>query len=145
MRLAESNERFWARVDRSGECWLWTGALRNGYGQVTITSGDGPRTHYAHRIAYEIARGEIPAGMTIDHLCRNLVCVNPDHLEVVTRKENVLRGVGLSARNARKTECKRGHAFTPENTYVQPSNGSRRCRTCLRAYANERYHTRMAA
>jgi hypothetical protein len=140
-------KRFWAKVDRrsDSECWLWLGALRSGYGHVTITRDDGRRSWYAHRVAYEMAHGEIPAGMTIDHLCRNLRCVNPDHLEVVTRKENVLRGVGLSARNARKTECKRGHPFTPENTYVQPSNSSRRCRTCLRAYANARYRARMAA
>ena len=125
--------RFWAKVERGASyaCWPWTGALRNGYGQVTITRDDGRRTRYAHRVAYEFANGEIPAGMEIDHLCRNPRCVNPRHLEVVTSRENVLRGTGPSARNARKTECKRGHPFDEANTYYR-SNGSRYCRECAR-------------
>ena len=86
----------------------------------------------AHRVAYELMRGPIPDGLTLDHLCRNVGCVNPDHLEPVTMKENILRGYSPAAQAARRDECAHGHAYTPENTY-RYANGSRRCRICQRA------------
>jgi hypothetical protein len=123
-------ERFWEKVDRRGpdECWPWRASVgTHGYGVLGL-GGHGTTT--APRFAYELLVGPIPAGLTIDHLCRNRRCVNPAHLEVVTRGENVLRGESTPARNVRKTHCKRGHEFTPENTYITPK-GSRECRACI--------------
>jgi hypothetical protein len=120
-------ELFWSKVAKSADCWLWTGAkTRDGYGQLR-SRGQGK---YAHRVAYELTRGDIPAGLELDHLCRNPSCVNPDHLEPVTHRENLMRGDSPSARQARKTHCIHGHEFTEANTLRQGSR--RRCRACLR-------------
>lgn len=143
-------ERFWEKVDRSAgpdACWPWTSATQpNGYGYFMC---DGDR--YAHRLAYTLAVGPIPAGLQIDHLCRNRGCVNPAHLEPVTPRENVIRGVGPSARNAKKTHCQNGHEFTEENTY-RDKRGHRLCRICQNSLnrANqqrykERHHAERAA
>ena len=121
-------ERFWAKVDKSNltGCWLWT-AYRNklGYGQFY----DGVRLVPAHRFSYELVNGPLEPGKVSDHLCRNPGCVNPDHVEPVTRGENVLRGYSLSALNSRKTHCSKGHALSRDNLYVTPS-GNRQCKTC---------------
>jgi hypothetical protein len=115
----------WARVDKSGDCWLWTGPLtRDGYGKTTFRG----QSIVPHRIAYEELVGPIPEGLVIDHLCRVRNCVNPDHLEPVTFRENVLRGVGPAAIHAAKTHCVNGHPFDEENTYV--FKRWRQCRTC---------------
>lgn len=124
-----TEERFWAKVDKNGPggCWLWTAGTSKGYGQFL---------NGAHRVSYEMLVGPIPEGLHIDHLCRVRACVNPDHLEPVTRKENILRGVGAPAVNARKTHCSQGHPYNDENTYAYTyANGkeSRRdCRACQR-------------
>lgn len=115
-------------------CWEWIGSTNGGYGKITINK----RTYKAHRVTYELFVGPIPAGLDIDHLCRNHGCVNPAHLEPVTRRENLLRGVGTTARNAAKTHCPRGHAYTPENTHRR-ADGSRRCRICGRAACSRNY------
>lgn len=81
-------DAFWARVDKTGRCWLWTGRKDvNGYGDILFKG----RRSLVHRVAWMLLRGEIPEAMTIDHLCMNKACVNPDHLEVVTRGENARR------------------------------------------------------
>lgn len=106
------------------ECINWTGWLDpQGYGRI--------KTRMAHRVIYERQYGPLPAELVIDHLCRNPSCVNTAHMEPVTRRENTLRGNGPAAQNAAKTMCKRGHDFTPGNTYLH--GGSRRCRACNRA------------
>jgi hypothetical protein len=121
-------ERFWAKVDQSGECWVWTASANNvGYGWFW----DGQRNQLAHRWAYELLVGPIPDGLQLDHLCRNRRCVRPDHLEAVTRRENILRGVGVGAKNAAKTHCLRNHPFDEANTHLGPS-GKRFCRLCTR-------------
>jgi hypothetical protein len=82
-------DRFWSKVDRSGPCWLWTGGTSNaGYGHFHPTKRQGKG---AHRVAYELVRGPIPEGLELDHLCRVVTCVNPDHLEPVTHAENMRR------------------------------------------------------
>lgn len=84
-------------------------------------------------MSHELHKGPIPEGLVIDHLCRNRGCVNPDHLEAVTQRENILRGEGLAAANARKTHCPKGHPYSGENLYVVPSSGRRQCRICADA------------
>lgn len=116
-----------------GGCWLWGAAMiKGGYAVFGAprTEQSGPRKVLAHRYAYEVLIGPIPTGLSLDHLCRTRHCVNPGHLEPVTRGENVLRGIGPCAVNARKVSCKRGHPLDSANTYVIPSTGYRACRTC---------------
>jgi hypothetical protein len=121
--------RFWEKVDASASCWAWTASTKgNGYGQVKHRDRKSPL--FAHRAAYEMLVGEIPEGMTLDHLCKNTLCVNPDHLEVVTMKVNVLRSTSPTAINATKTHCVRGHEFTPEN--LLGGSLGRSCKTCHR-------------
>jgi len=116
-------------VDARTGCWAWTDALGiHGYGYLKV---DGKRRR-AHRLAYNHFVGPIPAGLVLDHLCRNRGCVNPAHLEAVTQKVNANRGLtGANMRN--KTHCPKGHEYTPENTRIV--SGSRHCRTCHRARA----------
>jgi hypothetical protein len=129
-------DRLWAKVDRSdaGGCWQWTGGLTaNGYG---IPLGDGERQIFPHRLAWELANGPIPAGLVMDHLCRNQICCNPAHLEPVTIAENVLRGEGIAAQCARKTHCLHGHPLSGENLRFS-TKGARVCITCARRRCNE--------
>lgn len=111
--------------DTVTKCHNWNGPMsRDGYG---VFAYQGKSTS-VHRFAYERRKGKIPKGLTIDHLCRNTRCCNPDHLEAVSVKENVLRGTSFSAINAKKTHCKNGHIFDEKNTYFR--KGWRQCRKC---------------
>lgn len=110
-------------------CWIWTKPQdKEGYGYLKWQG----RTRRSHRIIYDFLRGGLNDDLVIDHLCRNRLCQNPWHMEQVTNKENVLRGEGLAAVNARKTHCKNGHEFSPDNLYLTP-RGRRDCRICRRA------------
>lgn len=136
---AERVARFWAKVAKGGpdECWEWM-ASENGKGYGLFW--DGQRMVYAHRFVYELEVGPIPEGFVLDHVrdrgCTRRNCVNPAHLEVVTNRENILRGSGASAQHARKTHCRKGHALVGENVYRAPGQpNKRRCRRCDR----ERY------
>lgn len=124
---ADQQRRFWSKVEKLSPtaCWPWLGYCNpGGYGRFERAQ--------AHRVAWELLRARIPDGLVIDHVCRNRSCVNPAHMEIVSNRENVLRGVGLSAINRRKTHCDKGHEFTPENTrYVK---GVRDCRRCDREW-----------
>lgn len=140
-------------VSDSG-CWDWLGWCdRDGYGHFSLNMR---KKLKAHRLSYELHKGAIPKDLTIDHLCRNRKCCNPDHLEAVTRAENNRRGVGIarmqafhknlsperakamrkaaakkaSTKRRSKTSCKHGHLFSPDNTYVAIKSGHRSCKTC---------------
>ena len=135
--------RFWAKVDKSGDCWRWTAFTdADGYGIFGIAES---RSVRAHRFAYEASVGPIPDGLELDHLChtRDLdcpggdddphrSCVNPAHLEPVTGSVNIMRGRGLGTLNASREVCIRGHSLSGDNLYVQP-DGKRMCRECKRA------------
>lgn len=129
-------DRFWAKVNKTGTCWVWEGGkTTNGYGQFMIDR----KNLRSHRVAYMMSRGDIPKGLVIDHLCRNTSCVNPDHLEAVTQNENVRRSDEILGLRSRKTHCPQGHEYSDDNTYWRPSqysNGKltrRFCRECTRA------------
>lgn len=123
-------ERLFAKVDATGPCWLWTGAKNiGGYG--AISKGRRQGAGIVHRIVWELLVGPIPEGLELDHLCRVRACCNPDHLEPVTRAENVARGARRAGLH-RKTHCKYGHPFTPENSMPNGAHG-RSCRTCQNA------------
>ena len=119
-------------------CIEWKGYTRkDGYGQ---TSNRGKRGRYAHRVAYEDVNGKIPNGMVIDHLCRNRICVNPNHMEIVTLEENNHRGNGIPAKNGRKKFCLREHEFTTDNTFSRLNGKGRECKACKRVrYINAKY------
>lgn len=120
------SDRFWSKVQKTDTCWLWTAATtRWGYGYILA---DG-RLQHAHRVAWELENGPIPAGLEIDHLCRVRPCIRPDHLEPVTPAENRRREM---AARPRVTSCRHGHPYTPQNTHVNRA-GSRICRTCARS------------
>jgi hypothetical protein len=123
-------------------CWEWVGALRGGgYGHWNRNpTGEGQ----AHRAVYVMTHGPIPKGMTLDHLCRNRICVNPDHLEIVTHRENILRSNGLAAKNLSKTECPLGHPYSGDNLVIC-RNGRRRCRICRVAETAKRKAARHTA
>jgi hypothetical protein len=123
-----------------GECIEFAGCKVHGYGRVRI----GTKTQAAHRAAWEKVHGPIPPGLVLDHLCRNKACLNVNHLELVTRRVNTLRGFGTAAINARKTTCPRGHLLEGENLR-KPLDGRRRCRMCknmLHALKQSTNHTR---
>jgi len=128
---APDDVRFFAKVEQRGECWIWiANKTQWGYGQFKAgsrTTGD--RTQWAaHRWAYTHLRAEIPEGLDLDHLCRNRACVNPWHLEPVTRRVNTLRGETVCAANAAKTHCPRGHPYD-----MTTRQGRRGCRECVNA------------
>lgn len=138
--------RFWNNVNKKDDnsCWLWLGYLdKGGYGTTHLSSTEcinaKSRTVWAHRAAYELLIGPIPSTLVIDHLCRNRGCVNPKHMELVTSKENVMRGMGICAKNKVKTHCPKGHVLSGVNLYAY---GNRRhCRTCNKA-TKARYRQR---
>ena len=131
--LSLNSTRFESHIERipfSG-CWIWMAALtHNGYGRFKVHG----KTVRAHRFGYEQTCGNIPLGLELDHSCRIPCCVNPAHVEVVTRRVNNARSNSPSAVNAGKTHCENGHSFATENTYFYPGRLHRLCRACHRAH-----------
>lgn len=127
------DDRFWKKVQKSEGCWTWTGAKTSrGYGKLTMWYGEVYRHVSAHKVSYELAKGSVPEGLCIDHLCCNTSCVNPDHLEAVTSGENTRRYTNTI------THCAQGHPFDEENTtwaYAVKDgyeSWQRVCKTCRR-------------
>jgi hypothetical protein len=135
-RGAPAPERFWQKVAVVNGCWLWTARKNNkGYG---VFNPEWNVRVYAHRWSYEQTNGPIPGGLEIDHLCRAPACVNPEHLEAVSHRENIMRSNAPTALNAQKTHCSNGHPFDSENTYIRANGG--RCRTCNSERSARRQH-----
>ncbi len=123
------------RIDAAG-CWIWLGYINAfGYGSRKYRG----RNFRAHRLVYLVLKGQIPSGLELDHLCRVRRCVNPDHLEPVTRQEHNRRGTGFSELNRRKTHCPKGHAY---DWAMKTGRINRQCLTCRRAQYNEMYAKR---
>ena len=127
----------WARIVVVESCWEWVGATMGRDRKYGNAYFDG-RLRPAHRVMYELLKGPIPSGLTLDHLCKNKRCVNPDHLEPVTNRVNQLRGGSPPAMHARATECVRGHAFSGDNLGLKTHKSGaihRYCRACARLMA----------
>lgn len=120
--------RFPKYVNKTDTCWLWTGSNNGRYGSFKMYYR---KQVLAHRASYMMYVGKIPEGLTINHMCRVTLCVRPDHLELMTLKDNVLAGNTRAAANKAKTECDNGHEFDIGNTYWRP-NGSRSCKMCTK-------------
>lgn len=133
------SDRFWAKAVTNPEtgCMEWSGYRNDkGYGVVRVV----PSIQLAHRVAWTIANGIIPAGLSLDHLCRNRSCINPAHLEPVTHAENIRRSpYPTSQTNKLKTHCQHGHEFTPDNTAMYGRPPARACRTCMRGRPRQPY------
>lgn len=134
MTRTYSSEHWTASLDawtagNFSECWEWPGAKTSaGYGNTR----SGGKNRLAHRVSYERFVGPIPAGLTLDHLCRNRACINPKHLEPVTMRENNRRGMSPAGKKSRQTHCLIGHPFDEANTYHRPGREGRECRACHR-------------
>lgn len=147
--MAKPKSDFWSWVDKTNNCWLWTGGLRSKNSPYGCWRENG-KSVLAHRVAYEMTIGLIPEKLTVDHLCKNTECVNPSHMELVTLSENVkrskpwLKGGEMSTKlQLAKLACPKGHAYSEENTYK--TSKQRHCKTCRneaqkRAYWNRKNH-----
>lgn len=132
MKRARLIASFFEKVRPTRGGWRWQSSKYYGRGgDLYGMLWDGTKQRHAHRISHELFKGRLDPGLTIDHLCRNTLCVNPDHLEAVTLRENILRGNSPSARCARRKRCVNGHALKPGNIYRYARNPNERvCRKC---------------
>ena len=148
--------RDWARVtaliqiDDVTGCWDYTGYINpSGYGQTSTSKFGTVHEAYVHRIIYTFLRGAIQYGLQLDHTCRNRPCCNPAHLEPVTCKENLIRGVGLCAKNVQKTHCSQGHPLSGSNLRIKRRRKTsdsvyRQCRICSAVIEARAYQARKA-
>jgi hypothetical protein len=130
----ELQERFWARIEKQEDCWIWRGHLNSqGYGQFHCRVA-GRSGYLAHRLMYRLVHGEVPDGLYVLHRCDVRLCVNPDHLFVGSAADNLRDMVAKGRQSGPRSHCNQGHEFTPENTYSSPSNPRQRtCRICSNA------------
>lgn len=131
-------KRILNKSKQEGDCLVWQGGLSKGYGRVSFKG----KYVNTHTIMYQGLIGKIPKGLVLDHLCRNRACCNVKHLEIVSHRENILRGVGPAAKHAQMTHCINGHEFTPENTLIVKTSATkwrtwRRCKECKRIRAKK--------
>lgn len=146
-------QRIFERIEKQpeGGCWIWPGATASGYGRVGWRENGEAKWAAVHRVVWQELRGDIPEGSDLDHLChrpeecrvakecQHRKCCNPDHLEPVTRQENLARGGTIPAANAAVTECPAGHLYSESNTF-RDKEGRRYCRECVRAKNRAYYH-----
>lgn len=126
-------KRFMRHVEPDGDCWIWQGATDGDGRYGAMQDAEGKRVLRAHRWALlHLADIDVPEGMVVDHLCRRTLCVNPDHLEIVTQRDNILRGGWGGGANARKSHCKRGHRLEGANVAPWSKPGTRQCWPCDR-------------
>jgi len=119
-KAAAADARFWRDTEQGDGCWEWKGYKRpDGYGSIW----NGETNVLAHRYSWELARGPVPDGLGLDHICRNRACVKPTHLEPVTQSTNL-------SRMPPRSVCKKGHPLVPGNVYLYPKSGARLCITC---------------
>lgn len=133
---ASTLDRFVKKVSFDG-CWNWKASKDNdGYGNFWFKS----KIYLAHRASYEMFVGSIQDGMTLDHICRNRSCVNPNHLRQMSLKENILCGDGVCAKKLKQTHCVRGHELSGYNLMNRVRNGNvnRSCRICKNERKRER-------
>jgi len=128
-------ENFFDKVDAlPNGCWIWEGGIdKVGYGRFKVNG----KLLGSHRFSYEINKSKIPEKMVLDHLCKNPSCVNPDHLEAVTQKENILRGNNQISKKILQTHCIYGHELSGENLYINPKYNKRDCKICIKRRAYE--------
>jgi hypothetical protein len=150
MARRDPEARFLEKVDKvPGGCWNWKGAKsaeRDGVTYYGYFAAGGAKSQMrVHRWSYQYYVGQIPEGFTIDHLCRNTLCVNPQHLEPVTQRENLRRSDVVTGKRSGATHCPRGHEYSTKNTaaYTNKRGYSRRkCRTCASAVDAARWRTK---
>lgn len=138
-------DRLWSKVTigHADECWPWTGAKdKNGYGRIQVMTNGKWGTQLAHRVAYKLTKGDLPADLGLCHRCDNPPCCNPDHHFPGTQLDNMndakLKSRVRNSTNGHlqslKTHCIRGHEYTEENTYRPPGKNERWCRECQRQH-----------
>ena len=131
--------RFWDKVSITKSCWIWQASKHLGYGRFRFNG----TVVYAHRFCYKLFKGDIPNNLVLDHLCKNPSCINPEHLEVVTQKENSIRGeTGHYTLKIKKGYFDCGHEYSIENMYFIKSGRSKGrgvCKICARIRAEKRY------
>ena len=138
MKEKKIEERFWSNVHKTETCWLWLGTINdNGYGCFSMSVNGKRFSKRAHRVSYELIVGPVQEGLDLDHLCRVRNCVNPNHLEPVTRKVNLRRGIGITAVRAKQDSCIHGHPLSGDNLIIK-KNGCRQCRECSRIKDSKR-------
>jgi len=124
-------ERFWSKVDKTDYCWIWkSGVFKTGYGEFSLNN----KPFLAHRISYQILVGDIPKAKELHHICNNRLCVNINHLQVVTRQEHVSKtDHSNNGDNSRvKTHCPKGHPLSSDNLRKYALRiGKRSCKTCF--------------
>lgn len=143
--IGQAERRFWEKVDKTGDCWVWTGARDSGRFQYGIFAAAGRTLVKAHRFSYELHQGAIPDGMVICHRCDNPPCVRPDHLFAGTQKDNIhdMDAKGRGKRPPKRSRCPKGHPYDGGNTAIR-RDGAQACRVCRKSWSDAAKARRVA-